>query len=597
MPCTMRTWYVPLPSPCFFLFSPFSWLSPWYFFFSPPTDSFSLRSTRDASLAKTPQSVLTIGFGDLYPATDAGRGFLFVFELLGIIQLGLVISSVSRFVSSISSDKIIKAHQKHARESTVGRTVTSEKELRERLGLPPARRGSKDTHKEQQQKRDTATSPGPGIEGSGAQRRRSSLSRYGRLEIVGRTVTFHEARPNVSAGGRGAARTSTFSKAREKALSRDEKMRQDGSKKARRHQKRQKLLLLQEEKDRFEAMREIQDETRRFKQNTSVALSVLAFVLLWCLGALVFMLTEQRILGLSYFQSLYFCFVSLFTIGKVPHQSFPKNKRYGSKLIKPNCRYGDYSPKSNIGRPFFIVWSIFAVPTMTVLIQEMSATVIAAINDWTITVAGFTVMPKKGVFQVMIDKNPRLKQWVARIIRRKAADKRAREGFQIQDPDDTILAPVRLAVSGSGRTEDEEDIAPDATPVAAGTSGGGKEDADDDLVRQLAHSIRNVAHDLHNEPPKRYSFEEWVRFTKLIRFSRCDRELDLKTVKEKIAEEEDEEGLVEWDWLGEDSPMLADVTEAQWVLDRLCESLNRFTRRQALVSGGMRSRWESGTTV
>lgn len=256
----------------------------------------------------TSQSVLTIGFGDLYPTTDAGRGFLFVFELLGIVQLGLVISSVSRFVSNMSADKIIKAHQKHAREATVGRTVTNEQELRERLGLPP-RRGSEGT---QQQRR---TSAGGLDEGQSVERRRSSLGEYGRLEIVGRTVTFHEARPNLSARGRGAARTSTYPKVGRKALSRDAKMRQGGSQKERRYQRRQKLLLLQEEKDRFEAMREIQDETRRFKEYSAMAMSLLAFALLWFLGALVFMVTEERILGLSYFQSMYFCFVSLFTIG------------------------------------------------------------------------------------------------------------------------------------------------------------------------------------------------------------------------------------------------------------------------------------------
>lgn len=243
------------------------------------------------------------------------------------MQLGLVISSVSRFVSNISSDKIIKAHQKHAREATVGRTVTSEKELRERLGLPP-RRGSDDTAV---RRRGTTSKGGigggggigigigigVGVGGGGSadQQRRSSLSQYGRLEIVGRTVTFHEARPGLSAGGRGAARTSTYSMAGRKALSRDAKMQQGVSKKERRHQRRQKLLLLQEEKDRFEAMREIQDETSRFKQYSSMGMSLLAFVVLWCLGAVVFMVTEKRILGMSYFQSLYFCFVSLFTIG------------------------------------------------------------------------------------------------------------------------------------------------------------------------------------------------------------------------------------------------------------------------------------------
>lgn len=249
------------------------------------------------------QSVLTIGFGDLYPNTNAGRGFLFAFELLGIIQLGLVISSISRFVSNISADKIIKTHQKHARESTVGRTVTSEKELRERLGLPP-RRGS-----------DGQSSVTTAQDEKAVDRRSSSISKYGRLDIVGRTVTFHEARPDISAGGRGAGRASMYPKGKRKALSRDEKLRQGGSRKERRHQRRQKLLLLQVERDRFDAMREIQDETRRFKQYSALALSFLAFGVLWCFGALIFMLSEERILKMSYFESLYFCFVSLFTIG------------------------------------------------------------------------------------------------------------------------------------------------------------------------------------------------------------------------------------------------------------------------------------------
>ena len=86
--------------------------------------------------------------------------------------------------------------------------------MRERLGLPP-RSTPRDTSDDDQK-----------FEGYG---RRGSLAQYGHLEIVGRTVTFHEN-------------------------------------KEKRKQRRQKLLLLQEEKDRFDAMRQIQDEARRWKQ-------------------------------------------------------------------------------------------------------------------------------------------------------------------------------------------------------------------------------------------------------------------------------------------------------------------------------------------
>jgi len=94
-----------------------------------------------------------------------------------------------------------------------------------------------------------------------------------------------------------------------------------------------------------------------------------------------------------------------------------------------------------------------------------------------------------------------------------------------------------------------------------------------DLARRLALAIKKTANDLHSPHEKKYSYEEWVEFTRLIRFS--------KLTEEEVEEAEEDEGLVEWDWIGEDSPMLADISESEWVLDRLCESLNRYTRKQA----------------
>lgn len=247
-------------------------------------------------------------------------------------------------------------------------------------------------------------------------------------------------------------------------------------------------------------------------------------------------------------------------------------------------RYGDLSPKSNIGKPFFIVWSVFAVPTITVLIQEMSATVISAVNSWTMTLADFTVLPKKGIFKVALDKNPGLKEWVTTLAQRKAGGKRVREGFQVQDPDDLTLERLGTAGSENETLDEEEEIAPHTMldnndgEVRDGVGDGG---TDHDLAGELANTIKGVAQDLRAQPPVRYSFEKWVHFTKLIRFSRQDRGQDLETIEEEMAEQEEEEGLVEWDWLGENSPMLADITEAEWVLNRLCESLSRYTKRQA----------------
>ena len=198
---------------------------------------------------------------------------------------------------------------------------------------------------------------------------------------------------------------------------------------------------------------------------------------------------------------------------------------------------------------------------MTILIQEMSSTVVSAVNRGTFTLADWTVMPKKGVAKAFLRSHPRLAEWLAQVSLQRQQDKRIKQGFEIQDPDE----PVPEGVIDGDTVEKGK-----ALELLV------REDNHHDLARQLAIAIKRVAHDLRATTPKRYTYEEWVYLTKLIRFS--------KSSKKEVELLEEEEGLVEWDWIGEDSPMLADITEAEWVLNRLCESLSRYTRRQAKLA-------------
>jgi potassium channel subfamily K len=91
------------------------------------------------------------------------------------------------------------------------------------------------------------------------------------------------------------------------------------------------------------------------------------------------------------------------------------------------------------------------------------------------------------------------------------------------------------------------------------------------LARQLALAIRRAAKDMAVETPRQYSYEEWVEFTRLIRFSAVAGVSDVR--------KDEDEGMVEWDWLAENSPMMAVHTEAEFVLERLCESLVRYLRK------------------
>ncbi|KAK6606555.1 potassium channel [Botrytis cinerea] len=414
-------------------------------------------------------TILTVGFGDFVPNNNLGRGLLFPYAVIGIIFLGLMINSLRKFASGMSQEKIVKHHAMRQQQETFGRSVTNEKEIRDRLGLPPR----------SDMRRRSAVGDYSGASGSDLMRRPS---------LDHRDAKLHKHSENKSSRVKHAKR-------------------------------QEKLILLREEKDRFDAMRQIQTNVRKFKQYYALSMSIFAFSILWCGGATVFWRAEKREQDLTYFQALYFCYVSLLTIG-----------------------YGDFAPKSNAGKPFFVVWSLIAIPTMTILISDMSSTVIAAINRGTFTLADWTIMPKAGM--------------------REKPKKRIRHGFDVQNPDDRqmpIVDDVELDPESSlGQVVEEIEEPPEYT--------------EHDLARKLATAIKRVANDLRADKPKKYSYEEWVEFTRLIRFSTHN--------AKEVEEEEEDEGLVEWDWIGEDSPMLADVSESEWVLDRLCESLNRYTRRQ-----------------
>ncbi|PWY65511.1 TOK2 potassium channel [Aspergillus eucalypticola CBS 122712] len=69
-----------------------------------------------------------------------------------------------------------------------------------------------------------------------------------------------------------------------------------------------------------------------------------AWLLLWLVSARIFK-SSERGQGWTYFESLYFTFVSLTTIG-----------------------YGDFYPMSNLGKSFFVFWALLAVPVMTTLV-------------------------------------------------------------------------------------------------------------------------------------------------------------------------------------------------------------------------------------
>jgi len=417
-------------------------------------------------------TILTIGFGDLTPHNNVGRGLVIPYALGGVLILGLMVSSISRFASELGRDKIVRKRFETSRSRTLERA-----------------RGP--SYSEPIPAELDKTS-GPTLDST------NSWS-------MTRAVTWQAEIPNPS----------QFLKKRRTMRSR--------------------LIVLKEEKDRFETMRRVQDRVDHFKKYTTLTVSFSVLCVIWLAGAVGFWRLEQSTQSMTFFEAFYFCYVSLTTIG-----------------------YGDFTPQSAGGRPFFVVWSLFAVPSITLLIGAASNTVVDSFNRWTNTIADFTLLPKHGIWRNFLNRHTKLLGWAqARRDRIEATD-RIEQGFQVgPEPEvDRVVKPKTIEELALERPDRENRS---------------------ELGRRLAHAIKQVTQDIKNDEHKRYSYEEWVEWTILIRFT--SQMLNISKDIEKINDGlELDKGLIEWDWLGEDSPMMAEITEPEWLLDRLVESMARYTR-------------------
>lgn len=445
-------------------------------------------------------TVLTLGFGDLTPSTSTGRGLVWPYAVIGIVMLGLVVGSIHQFAREVHYDNVVRKHIEHKRQTTFDRSVTTE-QLRS-IRQNPEKEAIIPKHANH---RSTAHH----------HRHRQHQHRHGPI---------HNTLDALSAG------------------------------------RQPRLLVMREEKDRFDAMRAIQYEAMRFRRWNDLIISIIVYGIVWTGGALVF----WRLEDMTYFEGLYFCFCSLITIG-----------------------YGDFTPQSNAGRPFFVMWSLIAIPTMTMLISQMSDTVVAGYKHSAEKFSDYFVMPRQGAYKGILGKVPIFRQW-AEIRQEK---QRLRRGFEVgADADEAAATGDRASVTSNSQERPPvvplhprsandyplrtlEELARDTNPSPF------------ELAQQLAFAIRRTTHDAREGKRKRYTYEEWVEFTRLIQFTDPNSRPTTPAVRgqpfhSKSSVDEDEYGVLNWDWIGENSPMLADQSEPEWILERLCESLVRYVSTQ-----------------
>lgn len=112
-----------------------------------------------------------------------------------------------------------------------------------------------------------------------------------------------------------------------------------------------------------------------------------------------------------------------------------------------------------------------------------------------------------------------------------------------------------------------------------------------DYLVVLVDEIRRVTQHMKSHPPRKYSFEEWAWFLKLIGEDEGSAETHKKPIPKQrgrkrqrnMAEhrdggdmhgpEDDDPDRLQWSWVGSRSPLMGSQEEAEWILDHLEDRL------------------------
>lgn len=335
-------------------------------------------------------------------------------------------------------------------------------------------------------------------------------------------------------------------------------------------------------KQEFYLMREIQDRASVRQKWTALIVSGTAWFILWFVGAVVFWKAEHAQTW-SYFEAVYFSYTSLLTIG-----------------------YGDLAPFSNAGKPFFVFWSLLAVPTLTILISNMGDTVVKSVRDLTLYLGEFTVLPGEvgikdraveAIAKLRFDKV--LKDGKAHVMNEPPSylgEKKSEEESKSQAQD------VRAAAADdAAKTYEHEEL---EAAEAARERGDTLLENFHEYHYLLAREFRNVMKHLNENPPRKYTYEEWAWFLKLMREDEASinshRRAPIKVQKPKDSKpdtqqaqsDDKDNSLRQWSWLGNRSPLMGETEEAEWVLERLSNTLERELKKQ--FEAGKRSSGAKG---
>ncbi|KAK9465199.1 hypothetical protein V1512DRAFT_229036 [Lipomyces arxii] len=271
-------------------------------------------------------------------------------------------------------------------------------------------------------------------------------------------------------------------------------------------QKLESVKIKRTGKESFQIMRDI--HKRALKKDLRMMLLVCTFMfcIFWLIGALIFAKLESW----TYFHGVYFSSLCLLTIG-----------------------YGDFVPQAQATKPLFVIWSLIAIPLMTIFISSLGETIIAGVMSVTEKLGNIT-LKNVGTYA-----QPDFGGIVLRRLTNDLEGGGNRNGK---------TAEPRSSMSDL-RSERNEIGYDDLI-----------DDLDDDATKELdlIESIQQLLKDVRQNPHKKYSFDEWAKLSQAL-----DKEFD---------------------WLGPNSPIRFPVDEPALFLRLYWTSLKEHLRQQRIAS-------------
>lgn len=307
---------------------------------------------------------------------------------------------------------------------------------------------------------------------------------------------------------------------------------------------------LQRREQEFLLMRQVQQNAAWNNRLTALCVSVGAVVFLWFVGAAVFYVAERGSEDWSFFDALYFTYVSLLTIG-----------------------YGDFSPQDNSAKPVFVFWSLLALPTLTVLIGSIGDAISGGVNAFTLWLS--ENLPDKGALST-------LKGGAAKAKQDGTYEEAKPPGFMSdgkaeEATDDTM--EVNAVKSIGGGLQNAENGGKDS----AKQSGKSANTAKHYRRYLLMKEMKSVVEHMDASPPRQYTYQEWTWFLKLLGEDETDpakhvmpqalKKSDSEFMAQAHSKKDNAAKVGSFSWLGSMSPLMGTIDEPKWVLQHLMATL------------------------